>query len=78
MNGYPYEEYGYVNGKVDYISDIPIRDSVFYTTISLDTANLSSMIQLKPGLFGDSRIITEDKSIFRRIWNNVTKNLTMN
>ncbi|WP_294347322.1 HlyD family efflux transporter periplasmic adaptor subunit [uncultured Sphingobacterium sp.] len=78
VNGYPYEEYGYVNGKVDYISDIPIRDSVFYTTISLDTANLSSMIQLKPGLFGDSRIITEDKSIFRRIWNNVTKNLTMN
>ncbi|WP_104381328.1 HlyD family secretion protein [Sphingobacterium sp. HMA12] len=78
VNGYPYEEYGYLNGKVEYISDIPIRDSVFFTTVSLDTVGLNPMIQLKPGLFGDGKIITEDKSIFRRIWNNLTKNLTLN
>lgn len=77
VNGYPYEEYGYLNGKVEYISDIPIQDSVFFTTIHLDTVGLNSLIQLKPGLFGDGEIITEDKSIFRRIWNNLTKNLIL-
>ncbi|APU97106.1 hypothetical protein BV902_12720 [Sphingobacterium sp. B29] len=30
VNGYPYEEYGYLHGKVNYISDIPIQDSVFF------------------------------------------------
>ncbi|WP_333863646.1 HlyD family secretion protein [Sphingobacterium sp.] len=78
VNGYPYEEYGYLNGKVEYISDIPIQDSVFFTTVSIDTIGVNPLILLKPGLFGDGRIITEDKSIFRRIWNNLTKNLTMN
>src|SRR5690606_7200483 len=66
VNGYPHEEYGYLNGKVEYISDIPIRDSVFFTKVGLDTARSSPLIQLKPGLFGDGKIITEDKSIFRR------------
>lgn len=75
VNGYPFEEYGYLRGKVEYISDIPIRDSVFFTTVSLDTVATNPMIQLKPGLFGEGEIITEDKSIFRRIWNNLTKNL---
>lgn len=78
VNGYPYEEYGYLHGKVNYISDIPIQDSVFFTTISLDTTNLNPLIQLKPGLFGNGKIITEDRSIFRRIWNNLTKNLMVN
>ncbi|HAL51418.1 HlyD family secretion protein [Sphingobacterium multivorum] len=78
VNGYPSEEYGYLNGKVKYISDIPIRDSVFFTTISLDTAGFNPLIQLKPGLFGDGMIITEDKSIFRRILNNLTKSLIFN
>lgn len=78
VNGYPYEEYGYLNGKVEYISDIPIQDSVFFTTVSLDIVNINHLIKLKPGLFGDSEIITEDKSIFRRVWNNLTKNLTLN
>ncbi|GAA4183159.1 MULTISPECIES: HlyD family secretion protein [Sphingobacterium] len=75
VNGYPFEEYGYLRGKVEYISDIPIRDSVFFTTVGLDTTGSNPLIQLKPGLFGDGEIITEDKSIFRRIWNNLTKNL---
>ncbi|WP_333889254.1 HlyD family secretion protein [Sphingobacterium siyangense] len=75
VNAYPYEEYGYINGNVEYISDIPIRDSIFFITVSLDTMRVNRLIQLKPGLSGESSIITEDKSIFSRIWMNLTKNL---
>jgi HlyD family secretion protein len=78
VNGYPFEEYGYLEGKIEYISDIPIRDSLFFATVNLDTAKINPQIQLKPGLFGDSEIITEDKSIFSRIWGNLTKNLRLN
>ncbi len=75
VRSYPYQDYGYLNGKIDYISDIPMQDSVFFAKVSLIRSVTDSLIILKPGIFGDAEIITEDKSIFNRIWDNLTKNL---
>ena len=75
VRSYPYQDYGYLNGKIDYISDIPMQDSVFFAKVSLIRSDTDSLIILKPGIFGDAEIITEDKSIFNRIWDNLTKNL---
>mgnify|MGYP003574874347 CR=1 FL=1 len=33
------------------------------------------MIKLKPGMLADADIITEDQSILKRIWFNLTENL---
>ncbi|MDR2276196.1 MAG: HlyD family secretion protein [Sphingobacterium sp.] len=78
LPSYPFEEFGYLHGKVSYISDIPIRDSVFYTKIEIVRTKEDSLIKLKPGLFAEARILTDDKTIFNRIWNNLTKNLSFN
>ncbi|MDR3010493.1 MAG: HlyD family secretion protein [Sphingobacterium sp.] len=75
VRSFPYQEYGYLHGKVDYISDIPMRDSVFFIKVSLIRSTYDALITLKPGIYGDAEIITEDKSVFRRIWDNLTKNL---
>ncbi len=75
VRSFPYQEYGYLHGKVDYISDIPMRDSVFFIKVSLIRSTHDGLITLKPGIYGDAEIITEDKSIFRRIWDNLTKSL---
>ena len=75
VRSYPYQEYGYLRGRVGYISDIPIHDSVFFCKVELTRTTQDSLIRLKPGLLGDAKIITEDKSILRRIWDNLTKNL---
>lgn len=75
VRSYPYQEYGYLKGKVDYISDIPIRDSLFFSKIALIRTDQDSVIKLKPGIMADAEIITEDQSIFKRIWLNLTKSL---
>jgi multidrug resistance efflux pump len=75
VQSYPYQEYGYLRGKIDYISDIPIKDSVFFSKVSLSRNEKDSVIKLKPGILADADIITEDQSIIKRIWLNITKSL---
>ncbi|MCS3557561.1 MULTISPECIES: HlyD family secretion protein [unclassified Sphingobacterium] len=75
VQSYPYQEYGYLRGKINYISDIPVRDSVFFSKVILSRGEQDSPIKLKPGILADADIITEDQSIFKRIWLNLTKSL---
>ncbi|WP_433863972.1 HlyD family secretion protein [Sphingobacterium thalpophilum] len=75
VQSYPYQEYGYLRGRIDYISDIPIRDSVFFSKVSLSRNEKDSVIKLKPGILADADIITENQSIIKRIWLNLTKSL---
>ena len=75
VQSYPYQEYGYLRGRIDYISDIPIRDSVFFSKVILNRNEKDSVIKLKPGILADADIITEDQSIIKRIWLNLTKSL---
>lgn len=75
VQSYPYQEYGYLRGRIDYISDIPIRDSVFFSKVILKRNMQDSVIKLKPGILADADIITEDQSIIKRIWLNLTKSL---
>lgn len=75
VRSYPHQEYGYLKGRVSYISDIPIKDSVFFARVDLEPMDTNSRIRLKPGIYADAEIITADLSIFRRIWMNLTKSL---
>ncbi len=75
VRSYPYKEYGFLRGKVDYISDIPIKDSLFFARASLVREAKDSLIKLKPGIYADAEIITDDQSIFKRIWSNLSKSM---
>lgn len=75
VRSYPHQEYGYLKGKIDYISDIPVKDSLFFSRVTLIRTDQDSVIKLKPGIMADAEIITEDQSIFKRIWLNLTKSL---
>lgn len=77
VQSYPYQEYGYLHGKVSYISDIPFRDSIFYSKVKLFRTEKDSAIKLKPGTNAEAEIITDDKSIFKRIWIDLTKSLQL-
>jgi len=75
VRSFPYHEYGYLHGEIDNISEIPMQDSIFYSRVQIIRSQKDSLIILKPGIYGDAEIITEDKSIFKRIWENLTKSL---
>lgn len=75
VRSFPYQEYGYLDGRVTYLSEIPLRDSVFISKVTLKRKTVDSQIKLKPGMLADAEIVTEDQSIFKRLWLNLTKNL---
>lgn len=75
VRSYPYEEYGFLRGKIRSISDIPVRDSVFLSRVEILRSPQDSLIKLRPGTLADADVITDDQTILYRIWKNIVKSL---
>ena len=78
LRSYPFEEYGIINGKISYITDVALQDSVFIAKIDFgkfEQKNPSNPIVLKPGMQADAEIITKESSLLQRFLRNMTKML---
>ncbi|PXY39835.1 hypothetical protein DMB65_15035 [Flavobacterium cheongpyeongense] len=79
FKGYPYEEYGMVEGKIETIAKIPSNDeSHFYAAINLlnngKTTNGKSL-SFRNGMQASAEIITENMTLAQRIFYSFRKNL---
>lgn len=77
---YPYEEYGYVQGTLKYISKVP-SDSGFLAVIDLDkplTTNYQHTIPFKNGLKADAIIITHNMRLLQRFYYGIVKSFSTN
>ncbi len=75
FDAYPYQETGFVKGKLDYISNIS-SDSGFYATVRLDnglTTNLKNNIQYKNGLKAQVIVITKNMRLLQRLYYSIVK-----
>lgn len=78
FDGYPYQEFGSATGTVSYLSDIPVRDSVFLAKIDFENGLQTSYgKKLTPvsGMSGTAEIITQDMRLIERFYNNIRKEL---
>ncbi|WP_316799044.1 HlyD family secretion protein [Pedobacter frigidisoli] len=76
MHSYPFEQYGMIEGKLSYVSDVAYRDSVFIAKVSFDrfeNKDVSRRIILKNGMQGSAEIITEESSLLQRFFRNIIK-----
>lgn len=76
MRSFPFEEYGAVNGKVSYITDVALKDSVFIAKIDFlqfEQKDREHPIVLKQGMMADVEIITRESSLLQRFLRNITK-----
>lgn len=76
LKSYPFEEYGMLRGKIEYIADVPYKDSVFISKVDLKVRNTSDMrrpIHLKQGMMADAEIVTQDATILQRISRDLVK-----
>jgi multidrug efflux pump subunit AcrA (membrane-fusion protein) len=76
LRSYPFEQYGMIRGRLSYISDVAYRDSVFVAKISFDhfeNKDQNRKITLKNGMQGEAEIVTEESSLLRRFFRNITK-----
>lgn len=79
FNAYPYEEVGFVEGKLNYISSVP-SDSGFRTTIKLINGlktNNNNYIPYKNGLKSQAIIITKNMRLLERLYYNIVKSLSV-
>ena len=78
LRSYPFEEYGIINGKISYITDVALKDSVFIAKIDFgkfEQKNPANPIVLKPGIVADAEIITKESSLLQSFVRNITKML---
>ena len=78
LRSYPFEEYWIINGKISYITDVALKDSVFIAKIDFgkfEQKNPANPIVLKPGIVADAEIITKESSLLQSFVRNITKML---
>ncbi|MEX0723699.1 MAG: HlyD family efflux transporter periplasmic adaptor subunit [Gracilimonas sp.] len=78
FNGYPHSEFGSVQAVIEYLSAIPVRDSLFFARVEFPEGlktNYGYDLTPKNGMIGRAEIITQDMRLITRIYNNLTKEL---
>lgn len=81
MKSFPFEQYGLIRGKVNYISEVALKDSVFIAKIGFElfeNKDPKHKIVLKNGMLADAEIITEESTLLQRFMRNITKMLNSN
>lgn len=77
FNGFPYEEFGSLDGKIQSIASIPnIEGDKFYATVSLPESLLTNQgksLEFKDGMLGTAEIVTEDMSLAQRIFYDIKR-----
>lgn len=78
FHAYPYYEFGSIHGEVEYFSDFPVRDSLFFAKVQFPDGLVTSygrQIQPRNGMTGRAEIVTQDMRLLERVYNNITKEL---
>ncbi len=75
LSAYPFEEFGNINGKIDFISNISTDTGYIARVILPDglTTNYKKQIQFREGLTAQGEIITSDLRLLQRIYYNIIK-----
>jgi len=74
LKSYPFEQYGMLKGKLSYLSSVAYKDSVFLGRITLvgNERKLSTKeISLKNGMLAEAQIVTEESTLFQRLFRTV-------
>jgi multidrug efflux pump subunit AcrA (membrane-fusion protein) len=77
FSSYPYEEYGSLNGRIDFISTIP-TDSGYLAKVILTnglTTIYNKPIQYREGLQAQGEIITQNMRLSKRFYYNIVKKI---
>lgn len=70
LDGFPYREYGFVEGKLNQLSLVPGRDSMYWGYVDLPS-NLQTLYERKltyrNGMSGTAEVITDDRRLLERL-----------
>ncbi len=72
---YPFQEYGSIKGKIEFISHIPTDSGYLAKVVLTDglNTNYKKQIQYRDGLLAKGEIITKDMRLLQRFYYNIVK-----
>lgn len=76
LSGYPFHEFGMVEGRLDFVSEIPVKDSLFIGKVTLPqglVTNYGKQLTYKAGMTAQADIITEDSRLIARFFHHFRK-----
>ena len=71
IEGYPSNQFGYLNGTISYISEIPTRRDSFLIKVDLVNGlntNLNKSIQFRNNLIAQAEVVTDDRKLIERFY----------
>ncbi|MNV09984.1 hypothetical protein D3C71_1004940 [compost metagenome] len=78
FDAYPWQQFGIVKGRIDYISAIPVDSGNYLARISLPNSLVSNYninLGFKEGLLANAEIITKDMRLPERLYYDFVKHL---
>jgi HlyD family secretion protein len=78
FQAYPYEQFGAVVGKIDYINKLP-TDSGYLAKVVLPqglTTNYKKELKFRNGLYAEADIVTENMRLLERFYYNLVKQIS--
>lgn len=77
FSSYPFQEYGAVKGKINFISHIPTDSGYLARVILTDGLNTSykKVVQYRDGLIAQGEIVTKDLRLLQRFYYNIVKQI---
>lgn len=74
LDGYPYQEYGMLEGMLTQLSSTPSKDSVYWGYVDLPkglTTRFGKVLVYKNGMKGTAEIITKDRRLAERLFSSL-------
>jgi multidrug efflux pump subunit AcrA (membrane-fusion protein) len=77
FESYPFQEYGYVKGKIDFISHVPTDSGYLARVILTDglNTNYKKQILYRDGLIAKAEIVTSNMRLLERFYYNIIKQI---
>ena len=75
MRSFPYQEYGFIYGKVSNVSPFPLKDNFYITKVKLLKMPQNLHFKLTEGMLADVDVLVGNYSIIDRVWLNLKKSL---
>lgn len=72
LSAYPAQEYGLLRGRIRYISDLMSGDTSYTAVVDLpDKTTYGKSVRLHIGLEAQAEVVTNEKSILEKVFNNL-------
>lgn len=74
--GYPFAEFGAVQGRIESLAEVPVRDSVFLAKVTLPrglTTTYGKRLSYKTGMSASAEILTDNPRLLEKLFHNLRK-----